>query len=213
MTHISSPKELVLKDLIQNVHTLFDERRPLTPPVPSLDVSETTSAPSLDSFLSPEPAGSADVQAISTPGQHYPSLVQVGDTPVLAQLSFSSLLSDTTSENHLTPGPSQNPFIGPLLGLRFPSSQTLNEEMETTTGEKARELNAVETLSNSTLAPPEVSAQVTPSSVAEWRLQVPSQLPPQPEVPTIPQSPTESVPSSISDFPLSSATSMQTRMG
>ena len=108
---ISSPKEMVLKDLIQNVHTIFDERRPLSPPVPSPDVPETTPAPAIDSFLSPEPPGSADVQAISTPGQHHPSLV--GGIPVLAQLSFSSLLLDTASESHLTPSP--NSFINPIF--------------------------------------------------------------------------------------------------
>ena len=198
---------MVLKDLIQNVLTIFDERRPLSPPVPSPDVPETTPAPAIDSFLSPEPPGSADVQAISTPGQHHPSLV--GGIPVLAQLSFSSLLSDTASESHLTPSP--NSFINPLLGLRFPSSQTLNEGVETAMGERARTVKAVETMSNSILAPPELSAQVAPS-VAQWRLQVPSQLPLQPEVPTIPQSPSESALSSIPDFPLSFATSLQTRM-
>ena len=116
LTHISSPKELVLKDLIQSVHTLFDERPPMHPSVPLPDAPETTSAVTVDSFLSPKFLRSPEVQA-------------------------------------------------------------------------------------------------SPSSLAEWRLQVPSQLRLQPELPTLPQSPPESVLSSNSDFPLSSATSLQTRMG
>ena len=113
---ISSPKEMVLKDLIQNVHTLFDERPPMHPSVPLPDAPETTSAVTVDSF---------------------------------------------------------------------PSHKFLRS--------------------------PEV--QASPSSVAEWRLQVPPQLRLQPEVQTLTQSPPESVLSSNSDFPLSSATSLQTRMG
>jgi hypothetical protein len=50
----------------------------------------------------------------------------------------------------------------------------------------------------------------TQGSVAEWRLRQ-SRLPP--DALTIPQSPPESVLSSLSDFPLSSATSLQSRMG
>ena len=62
--------------------------------------------------------------------------------------------------------------------------------------------------------PQEVSAPTTPSGrpVAEWRLHQ-SRRPPHPDAPTIPPSPPESVLSSMSDFPLSSATSLQTRMG
>jgi len=145
-------KDLILEDLIQNANTLFDERPLRSPPVPSSDVPESPSTPTLTSL-----------------------------------------------------------FLSPLLGL--PSSQTLKEGAETSTGEKvipkARGTKDMETMSNSIQAPPEVSAKVTPTSVAEWRLQVPSRLPPQP---AIPQSPSESVLSSLSDFPLSSATSLQTRM-
>ena len=60
-------------------------------------------------------------------------------------------------------------------------------------------IEAVETLPNRTQA----------QFVAEWRAQVPSGLPPQP---AIPQHPPESEPSSTPNFPLSSATSLQTRM-
>ena len=107
---------MVLIDLIQNVHTLFDERPPMYPSVPLPDAPETTSAVTVDSFLSHKFLRSPEVQA-------------------------------------------------------------------------------------------------SPSSVAEWRLQVPPQLRLQPEVQTLPQSPPEIVLSSNSDFPLSSATSLQTRMG
>jgi hypothetical protein len=141
---------------------------------------------------------------------------RVGDLSASAQSSFPSLLSDTASENRFTPSPT--PLLSPLLGLpSSDSSQTIMEGVETSTGEKvipkARDTKAIETLANSIQAPPEVSVPVAPSSVAEWRLQVLSQLPPQPEALTITQSPTESVLSSISDFSLSSATSLQTRMG
>lgn len=61
-------------------------------------------------------------------------------------------------------------------------------------------VEAVETLPNRT--------QVQ-EFVAEWRVQVPSGLPPQP---AISQHPIESEPSSTSNFPLSSATSLQTKM-
>ena len=69
---------------------------------------------------------------------------------------------------------------------------------------------AVETWPNSTH--PDVVSLPAPTSVAEWRLHQ-SRLSPHPEALTMPQSPPESVLSSMSDFPLSSATSLQTGMG
>ena len=60
---------------------------------------------------------------------------------------------------------------------------------------------------------PEITSQVVPSSVAEWRLQIPSRLPLQPDAQTVPQTPTESVVSSNSDYSHSSATSLQTTLG
>ena len=60
---------------------------------------------------------------------------------------------------------------------------------------------------------PKIMSQVAPLSVAEWRLQIPSRLPLQPDAQTVPQTPTESVVSSISDYSRSSATSLQTTLG
>ena len=150
---------------------------------------------------------------MNSTGRHHPG--PVGGTPASSQRSFSLILPDTktVSESRLTPSPT--PLLSPLLGLL--SSQTLKGGVETTTQEqvipKARVTKTVETMSNSIHAPPEMSAKVASSSVAEWRLQVPSQLPPQLEAQTqtIPQSPPESVPSSNSDFLLSPATSLQNR--
>jgi hypothetical protein len=87
--------------------------------------------------------------------------------------------------------------------------------MTTTQGllPEVRDSGAVETLPNSTLA--EV-VSVPPTSVAEWRLRqlrLPQDRFLHPEAVTIPQDPPESVLSSISDSPLTSATSLQTRMG
>ena len=45
-----------MEDLIQNAHTLFDERPSLPPPVPSPHVAETMSTYTYGSFLSPAPA-------------------------------------------------------------------------------------------------------------------------------------------------------------
>jgi hypothetical protein len=72
--------------------------------------------------------------------------------------------------------------------------------------------NPTSTQSSFSSYPSEVVA-VRPTSVAEWRLQVSQSR--QPEALTIPRGPPESlsVLSSTSNFPLSSATSLQTRMG
>ncbi|KAI9430913.1 hypothetical protein H4582DRAFT_1341738 [Lactarius indigo] len=86
-------------------------------------------------------------------------------------------------EGHLTPLPT--PLLSPLLEL---------------------DAEVVETIPNS--SSPEV---VPPTSVAEWKLHQ-SRLPPHLEPLTIPQSLPESVLLSTSDDPLSSATSLQTRL-
>jgi hypothetical protein len=67
---------------------------------------------------------------------------------------------------------------------------------------------------SSDLPPQEVSAPLAPTlrPVAEWRSDQ-SRRPPDLDAPTMPPSPPESVLSSLPDFPLSSATSLQTRMG
>jgi len=100
-----------------------------------------------------------------------------------------------------------------LIYGSFWSRESLTEEVEVAVLDQVvpevRHTEAVETLTNST--PPAVS----PMSVAEWRLDVSQSriVPPHPEAMTIPQSPSESVLSSTSGFPLSSATSLRTRMG
>ena len=98
-------------DLIQNVHNLFDKHRPLSPSITSPDVRETTSTPTVSSFLSPEFPGSAEVQAMNSTGQHHPG--PVGGTPASSQRSFSSILPDTktASESRLTPSPT--PLLSP----------------------------------------------------------------------------------------------------
>jgi len=160
-------------------------------------------------FLSPELPQPVEVQAMGSTTGHRPGLF--GGIPMSTQSSFSSLPSDAAMESHLTP--SLTPLLSPLLGL--PSSQTLTEGVETTSQEQvpvvipgARGTKAVETLVNST--PAEV-VSAPPTSVAEWRLRQ-SRLPPHPEPLAIPQSPPQSMLSNTSDFPLSSATSLQTAM-
>lgn len=195
-----------MEDLIQNAHTLFDEHPSPSQPVPSFNAVEATTPYTYGSlFLSPELPQPAEVQAMSSSTTHRPGLV--GGIPTSTRSSFSSP-SDAATESRLTPSPT--PLLSPLLGLQ--SSNTLTEGVETTTqGELISEARgkAVETLANSTLAEV-VSVPLT--AVAEWRSRQ-SRLPPQSDALTIPQSPPESVLSSMSDFPLSSATSLQTRMG
>ncbi|KAI9448583.1 hypothetical protein H4582DRAFT_100109 [Lactarius indigo] len=125
-------------------------------------------------------------QTVDSVSQHRPVLF--GGTPTFTRSSLSSLPPDPTMGTRLTPSPT--PLLGPLLGL--PNPQSLAEGVETT----AQEVVSV---------PP-------PTSVAAWRLRQ-SQLPPQPDVVTMPRSPPESVLSSTSEFPLSSATSLRTRIG
>jgi hypothetical protein len=188
-----------MEDLIQNVHTLFDQFPTQSAPIPSSNVADTASAYTRGSlFLSPE-------LTLSTT-QHHPGLV--GGIPTSSQLSFSSSPSDTTTNSRPTPPPIA--LLSPPLGLS--SSKMLTEGLETATQAqvvpKARARTAVETLPNRT--PPDAEYIPASSSVAEWRLQQSRQTP-DPEAGTIPQSPPESVLSSASDFPLSSATSLQTR--
>ena len=186
-----------MEDLIQNVHTLFDERPSQSPPPV---VAEITSAYTYGSlFLSPE------LQQPTT--QHHPGFVD--GIPTSTQSSFSSLPEGPAMDSRRTPSPPG--LLSPLIGL--PSSKTLTERVEASKQEQvipeARAPKAVERLANSNLV--EVVSN-PPSSVAEWQLHQ-SRLPPHPAALTMPQSPPESVLSSMSDFPLSSATSLQTRMG
>jgi hypothetical protein len=201
-----------LEDLIQHALALFDERPSPSPLVPSPDVadtSHTTSAYTRGSlFLSPEFPQLPEVQTMGSTTRHRPRLV--GTIPTFIQSSFL-LPSDPAMESHLTPPP--NAMLSPLPGLSL--SNTPTEAVEATTQEqdipKVRRTNTVEKLAISIPAEPASVPPLT-SAVAEWRLRQ-SRLSPQPEAMTIPESPPESVQSSTSNFPISSATSLQTGMG
>ncbi|KAF8269704.1 hypothetical protein EI94DRAFT_1724481 [Lactarius quietus] len=200
-------KKLVMEDLIQHVHTLFDERPSPSQPGLSSNAAETiyTYTPSTYTysalFSSSEPPG---VPATATTTRHRPG--PVGVIPTSTQSSFSSP-SDATMESRPTLPPTG--LLSPLLGL--PSSQTLAEEVETTTQEPTIP-NDTKEVETSAISDPEELRLVPVTSVAEWRLRQ-LQLSPRPEAVTIPQSPPESVLSSRSGFPLSSATSLRTGMG
>ncbi|KAH9049278.1 hypothetical protein EDB83DRAFT_2522820 [Lactarius deliciosus] len=194
---------LVLEDLIQNANTLFNERP--SPP----DAAETTSTQTYGSlFLSPELPQPAEV--LASPTRHRPGLVGGIPTSIQSSSSFSSSPSDAATESRLTPSPIG--LLSPLLGL--PSSQTLTEGVETSTQEQAVQeaggTKVVDTLPDST---PAKVVSVPSTAVAEWRLRHSLLLPPHPEPPTTPQSPPESILSGTSEFPLSSATSLQTGIG
>lgn len=189
-----------MEDLIQNSQTLFDERSSQSAPVPASNFAETTSAPTYGSlFLCPES------QQPTTQG--HPGFL--GGLFTSTQSSFSLLPEDAAMDSHRTPSPTE--FPSPLPGL--PSSKSLTEGGEPSTQEqvlpKVRGPETVERLANS--KPAEV-VSIPSSSVSEWRLHQ-WRLPPHPAAPTTPQSPHESVLSSMSDFSLSSATSLQTGMG
>jgi hypothetical protein len=196
-----------MEDLINNVHTLFDDHlsQVQPPPVSLPDVAKSTSAHTYGSlYLSPELPQRTEIPTIGSTAQGL-----VDGILTFTQPSSTSLPSDAAIDSRLTPSPTR--LLSPLLGL--PSSNTLAKGVETMSQEEVisavRGAKAVETMASST--PAEV-VSVPPTSVAEWRLRQ-SQLPPQPEALMIPQSPPETVLSSTSDFPLSSATSLQTGMG
>ncbi|KAF8260447.1 hypothetical protein EI94DRAFT_1748379 [Lactarius quietus] len=187
-------KALVMVDLIRNVHTLFDERPSTPPPVPSPHASDTTSPGPKGSVLSAElPHSSVDDAIRNRSGP-------VDVIPTSTQSSFTSLPSDVALENRFTPSPPARPSR-PLV---LPSSNTVVERAETASQDRvSHNVTDTEAGEASVNSPPEVVAAV----VAEWRLRQ-SQLPPQPEAVTIPQSPSESVFSSSSDLPLSSVMSL-----
>jgi hypothetical protein len=171
------PKRLVMNDLIQNVHALFDEPTPSSPV--SSNVTETT--PTTHPYDSLFSSSELRQSTISTS----------------AQLSSSSLPSVAATDCSRTSS---------LTGLLSP--KTLTDGVEMSMQEQViPKVRGVETLGNS--EPAKVVA-VPLTSVTEWRLQQ-SQLSPQPEGLTIPQNPPESMLSSTSDVPFSSATSLQTR--
>ena len=197
-----------MEDLIQNVHTLFEELPSQSPPAYPSNVAKTTPAYTYGSiFLSPE----LPPKLPQPTTQHHPRLVD--GLPTFTQSSFShafsSLPEDPAMDSRHIPSPTG--LLSPLLGI--PSSKTLAEGVETSTQGQVmpdvRGSKAVESLVNSN--PAEV-VSIPLGSVAEWRLHQ-SRLPPHPVTLTMLQSPPESVPSSISHYPLSSATSFQTGMG
>ena len=202
-----SSKSLVLEDLIQNVHTLFDGRPSLSQPVPSPHVAETMSTDTYGSlFLSLELPQSAEVQATGSTTRHRPGFVD--SISASTRSSFSSLPSDAAAESRLTPP------LSPLLGFSSSKTRTLTEGVEMTAQEqvisKAKSTKVVATLGKST--PPDVVSLPAPTSAAE-RQSHQSRSSPHPAALTSPQSLPESVLSSTSDFSLSSATSLQTEMG
>ena len=193
---------LVLEDLIRNAHTLFDEPPSTTPTVPSPPMAETTSTFPSGSLLSAELPQPSEVGAMGSATQPHPGLVRV--IPTSAQLSFSSLPSHIAVESSPTPSPTTLPSS--LLGL--PSSNNLVEGVETTSQEYViPEVRGTEVMETLVFGPSSEVVSVPPTSVTEWRLRQ-SQLPPQPDAVTIPQSPPESMLSSTSDLPLSSVMSL-----
>ena len=193
--HLSSlfpiiPSEnLVMEDLIQNAHSLFDENSPPSEPFPLPNVAETTSTFTYDSLiLSPELSQLAEVEALGSTTRHGP-----GGILKSTQSSFSSL----SMEGRFTPQTTRG-------------AETTTQEQVIPDG-RGPNLKAVETLADST--PAEVMS-VPPTIVDEWQFQVPqSRLSPHPDTQAIPQSPQETVLSRTSDFTRSSATSLQTGMG
>ena len=163
----------------------FDEHPPPSESFPSPNMAETTSTFTYDSlFLNPESSRLAEVEDMGSTTRHGPVGILTS-----TQSPFASL----PMEGRFTP---QTTLLSPLQGFMSSNAHT-----------------GVETLENSTPAEGMFDRQTT---VDEWRLQVPpsrSQLSTHPEGLTIPQSQPGSVIYSASDFPRSSATSLQTGMG
>jgi hypothetical protein len=194
-----------MEDLIQNTDTLFDEHPSQSLPIPSSNLGETTSIHTYGSlFLSPELPQSAGVRAMGSTSQHRQELFD--GVSASTQSPLSSFPSDDYVERRLAQQP-------PALLSPLSWSKTLTEGAESITQDQlipeTRGTEAVRRFSNGT--PPDVVPLPAPTTVAEWRLHQ-SQLRPDTEALRRPQSPPESVLSSASEFPLSSATSLQTRM-
>ena len=188
-----------MEDLIQNAHNLFDEGPSQTPPIPSANVPESMSTYTYGSlFLSPE---------LPRPtNQRHPGLVD--GIPTSTQSSFSSLPEDPTTDSHRTPSPPG--LLGPLLGL--PSSKTLTGVEASTQEQVMPEVSGPKTVEKLANSNPAEAVSNPLSSVTEWQLHQ-SRLSPHSAALTIPQSLRESVPSNMSEYPISSATSLQTGMG
>ena len=207
-SQLTPSKSLVLKDLIQNAHTLFDEAPPPVLPAPTPHVGETTSIYTYGSlFLSPELPQSAELRATASNHREYPELVN--GIPMATQSSLALLPLGAGTNGRLTPPPIT--LLSPLLGLS--PSKILTEGVGMPAQEQIipKERAAmVETLPHN--SPPDVVSLPVLTSVPERYLDR-TRLPPYPEAAGMPLSPPESVLSSILGVPLSSATSLQTRMG
>ncbi|SRR6266702_1573190 len=197
-------QDLLMEDLIQNAHTLFDEHLSPSPSPPSVRPEETASVLSYSSYWSPR---SAEAQAAGPSTYLRPGPVGT----VRASGRSSPSISPNSSVDHLggTTPTTLTPLLSPLTALS--PSQNLAEGMETRTQEQV----IPETRgSKAAKALPKTPQDVVswPPTSAEQGI-FPSQQRPYPEALIIPQSPPESVPSSFADQILSSATSLQSTTG
>ncbi|KAN0140274.1 hypothetical protein V8E53_002170 [Lactarius tabidus] len=195
-------KGLVLEDLIRNVHALFDDQPSTSPPALS-PAAETASTFPSGSLLSAELLQPSEVDAMGSPTV---CRGLVGVAPTFTQSSLSFLHSNVALGTRLTPSPTALPST--RLGLL--SSNTPLEGVETSShGQVIPEVRGTEAVGPEALvnSVPLEDVSVLPTSVTEWQLRQ-SQLLPQPEAAMIPQSPPESVLSSMSDLALSSVVSL-----
>ena len=197
-------ESLVLEDLIQNAHTLFDTR-PSPPPIPSSYVAEATSTNTYGSlFTTPGSSQSTQVKGTGSTIRNRPWLVDGIPTSRSTQPSFPSLTSDSAMEIRLASSPTS--FLS-LLGSPSPRVLAGGAETTPTQGQILPKVRDVEAENSANGIPAEVVSAVPPARSR------PSQSRPllQPEAVTMSQYPPESVLSNSIDFPLSSATSLQTR--
>ena len=113
-----------MEDLIQNAHTLFDERPSQPPPVPSFDAAERTSTDTDGSFLSPEFLQPSEIQATGSTSLHRPGIVDGIHASAKPSLSIPS---DGAVVNRYTP-----PRAALMRSLRGLSSKVLTEGVQTT---------------------------------------------------------------------------------
>jgi hypothetical protein len=180
-----------MEDLIRNAQVLFDERPVPSSPIPPPHMEETTSTLSFGPFMSGEFSPSAEAQTVGSTTRDRSGLV--GGTPTSSLSSFSPSQLDAPVEGRLTP-PMES-LLSPLLGLS--PSQTLRERLEMMTQERIiRDTNDTPVTETD---PTEVDPVPPTSSVADWWLPQPG---PDQHLgePMVPQSPSESVRSSSTDF-------------
>jgi hypothetical protein len=191
-----------LEDLIRNVHALFDDQPSTSPPAlsPTADTTSTFPSGSLSSAELPQPS------EVDTMGSAIGRQELVGVTPTFTQSSLSSLPSNVALGTRLTPSSTALP--GARLGS--PSANALVEGVGASShGQVIPEVSDTEAVGPEVLvnSPPPEDVSVLPTSVTEWQLRQ-LQLPPHSEAAMIPQSPPESVLSSMSDLALSSVMSL-----